>query len=124
MFVVMTEYLRPVEEIREQLWEHIDAHTTFTRSQYRNGTFLVGGPKVPETGGIHIARAASRAALEEILKQDPYPGLGLTRYTVLEFNELGGNTLQRVERFLNSPAAPEDAGEHVTPGRWRNQRPK
>ena len=49
------------------------------------GTFLLSGRKQPREGGVILATAASREALEAVLAQDPFHVHGLAHYQVVEF---------------------------------------
>lgn len=81
LFLIDLTYVKPVEEIDPLL----EAHYAFLDRQYADGIFLASGPKVPRTGGAIIARGTDRAALEEILTQDPFFQAKVAEYTVTEF---------------------------------------
>lgn len=81
MFVVLLNYLRPLEVIDELL----PAHVAFLEGQYRAGFFLASGRRVPRTGGVILARAASREELDAVLAQDPFAAAGAAAYEVVEF---------------------------------------
>jgi len=81
LFIVDLHYIKPVEEIDPL----IDAHVAFLEANYAAGSFIASGPKVPRTGGVIIATATSREALERALTADPFHGAGVAEYTVTEF---------------------------------------
>jgi uncharacterized protein YciI len=81
MFVISLTYLAPLEEVDV----HLAAHREFLSAQYARGAFLMSGRKVPREGGIIIARAASRAEVEELVRQDPFHQAGVARYDITEF---------------------------------------
>lgn len=81
LFIVDLHYTASLDDIAPAL----DPHVAFLEANYAAGNFLASGPKVPRTGGVIIATAASRAALDEILKADPFKEQGLAKYTVTEF---------------------------------------
>jgi uncharacterized protein YciI len=81
MFLVSLSYTAPLEQIDA----HLAAHRAFLAAQYAAGCFLASGPKVPRDGGIILAHAASRAALEQVLEADPFQRAGLARYEITEF---------------------------------------
>lgn len=81
MFIVMLEYVRPVEEADA----HMDAHRAWLDAHYATGTFLASGPKIPRTGGVICARADSREALDAVLAQDPFHVHGIARFEVMQF---------------------------------------
>lgn len=82
MFVVLLNYLRPLAVIDELL----PAHVAFLDEQYRTGVFLASGRRVPRTGGVILARAASREELDAVLAQDPFALAGAAAYEVVEFS--------------------------------------
>jgi uncharacterized protein YciI len=81
MFVVLVKYVRPIEEIEA----HLAEHRRFLDEHYASGHFLASGPRVPRTGGILLARAASREELEGLLAADPFRIAGVAEYEILEF---------------------------------------
>lgn len=61
------------------------AHRQFLQAGYERGWLLMSGPRQPRVGGIIIARAPSREALETFFGEDPYQREGLARYRFVEF---------------------------------------
>lgn len=57
----------------------------FFEEQYDAGVFLASGRRVPRTGGVILARAESREALDTLLECDPFAQAGAARYEVVEF---------------------------------------
>jgi uncharacterized protein YciI len=60
-------------------------HVRFLKKYYKAGNFLVSGRKIPRNGGIIIAVAASREAVEAIVKEDPFCARGLADFRIIEF---------------------------------------
>lgn len=81
MFVVSLSYTRKLDEVDALIPEHIQ----FLDRYYEAGVFLMSGRKVPRTGGVILAAAESRAALDAILAQDPFYKMEVARYEVTEF---------------------------------------
>ena len=81
MFIIDLEYLQPVEAV--ELW--LEEHKAFLKQQYADGIFLMSGRKHPRTGGIILAQAGNRAALEALIQQDPFYREGIARFTITEF---------------------------------------
>lgn len=65
--------------------EHIPAHVAFLDKHYEQGHFLVSGRKVPRVGGVILAKADSKEALQVILSEDPFYQHGLADYEITEF---------------------------------------
>lgn len=83
MFVVLLNYMKPIEEV-----ERVTVpHRAFLDELYANGVLLISGPGVPRTGGVLVARGGrSKDELMEILKGDPFYTEGIAEYTIIEFN--------------------------------------
>lgn len=64
---------------------YIPMHEKHIASGIEAGMVLFAGPKTEEGGGLMIARAESREALEEFLSRDPFTKFGLAGFEVKEF---------------------------------------
>lgn len=81
LFIVDLHYIVSFDEIEPEL----DAHVEFLEENYASGHFIASGPKVPRSGGVIIATAKSREALEQILTADPFHAKQLAQYSITEF---------------------------------------
>ncbi len=81
MFVVSITYKVDLSEVDKYIAEHIESLDKF----YEQGNFLASGRKVPRTGGIILAKADDKEALNVILAEDPFYKNGLAEYEVTEF---------------------------------------
>ncbi|WP_406278809.1 YciI family protein [Embleya sp. NBC_00896] len=81
MFVITLTYAVPVEEIDALMADHLE----WLDRHYAAGTLLASGRRVPRTGGVILARAADRAALDAVLAEDPFARAGAAAYDVVEF---------------------------------------
>ena len=81
MFVIELIYKVPLAKIDASM----AAHVAFLNKYYAAGNFLVSGRKIPRDGGIIIAVGASRAAIETIVREDPFVKRGLADFRVVEF---------------------------------------
>lgn len=81
MFVVSLTYKKPIAEVEP----HLAAHICYLDECYAKGVFIASGRKVPRTGGVILAKAESRAALEAILQQDPFYLEDVAEFEVIEF---------------------------------------
>jgi uncharacterized protein YciI len=103
MFVAISTYLRPLEELDQ--W--YPAHYEWLKKHYISGHLLGSGRRVPPVGGIILARAETRQAFLSILAEDPFQQNGLAKYEVIEFNP--GPLPRRspeLEAFLSKPLGP------------------
>jgi uncharacterized protein YciI len=81
MFLLLSRYLKPVDEIDRVL----PAHREFLDRHYAAGHFMVSGPLEPRTGGVIVTFPMTRSLLESILAEDPFVLEGISEYQVLEF---------------------------------------
>jgi uncharacterized protein YciI len=81
MFVIELIYKVDLADIDAAMKPHVawlDCH-------YNDGTFVASGRKVPRDGGIILATAPDRAAVEAIVAEDPFVARGLAEARVIEF---------------------------------------
>lgn len=81
MFVIDVQYVMPLAEVDKALADHV----AFLEKYYDRGVFVASGRKVPRTGGIILARNASRQELELIITEDPFNQRGISTYGITEF---------------------------------------
>lgn len=82
MFVIVLTYMEPLDVVDR----YLAAHVEYLKKQYETGIFIASGRRIPRTGGVILARAESRQALQEILGQDPFCVHGVAEYEVVEFS--------------------------------------
>lgn len=80
MFLLISRYLKPAEEVDRWLPEH----RAFLDRHYTAGHFLVSGPFVPRTGGIIVTLPMERQDVEAILAEDPFVREGVSEYEIVE----------------------------------------
>ena len=68
MFVVISTYLKSLEEINEKRGDHL----AFINNYVLAGKFIMLGRKNPVDGAVIIAHNVTREELEDIFKNDPY----------------------------------------------------
>ncbi|MGF7079590.1 YciI family protein [Mucilaginibacter sp. UYCu711] len=81
MFVIDLNYIVPLEELDT----HMADHVKYLRKYYKKNVFVASGRKVPRTGGIILALADSKEAVEKLIKEDPFYKHKLAEFTVTEF---------------------------------------
>lgn len=82
MFIISLTYIKSLEEVEALLEDHVD----YLKEQYSLGNFLASGRKVPRTGGIILARGASREEIETIIALDPFYRHHVAEYEITEFS--------------------------------------
>lgn len=81
MFVLLLTYIKPLAEVEK----HLAAHREYLDRHYAAGTFLCSGPQNPRAGGVILCRAADRAAVDALVREDPFRLHGVAEYTTIEF---------------------------------------
>jgi uncharacterized protein YciI len=101
MFVVELIYKASLSEIDAAM----PAHMAFLKKYYARGNFLVSGRKIPRDGGIILAVGESRAALEAIMREDPFCERGLADVKVIEFraSQCADDIQERIEAGVTAP---------------------
>src|SRR5260221_10670888 len=94
MFVLLITYIKPLEEVNKVL----DAHKLYIKANFERSIFIVSGRRIPPTGGVILARAASKAEIEAVVAEDPYVHAGVAEYQIMEFNATSYDA--RFEPFL------------------------
>ena len=82
LFVVLMHYSQPLEAVDRVRAEHIRHVTEWAE----RGIFRAWARRNPPTGGVLVAAAPDRAALERVVAEDPYVKAGLARPEIVEFN--------------------------------------
>jgi uncharacterized protein YciI len=82
MFVIELVYKVDLAQIDATM----KAHMAFLRAQYAAGTFVMSGRKVPRDGGIILATGDDQAAIEAIVRADPFVAQGLADFRIIQFN--------------------------------------
>jgi uncharacterized protein YciI len=80
-YVVEITYRAPLARIDETL----AAHRAHLQTGYERGLLLASGPQQPRSGGILLARAPTRQALEDFIAADPYRVQSLAEFRLIEF---------------------------------------
>ena len=81
MFIIDLTYIVPLEELDQ----HMSAHVKYLDKYYDQNIFVASGRKVPRTGGVILAIADSKDAVEKIIKEDPFYKHKLAEFNITEF---------------------------------------
>lgn len=81
MFVILSRYLKPLDEVDRVVGEH----RTFLEKHYVSGELLISGPQNPRTGGVIVTHEMTREAAEAMLAEDPFVREGIAEYQLVEF---------------------------------------
>lgn len=81
MFLLLSRYVKPIEEIDRVLPEH----RAFLDRYYKTGLFIVSGPQEPRVGGVIVTADAPRSEIDAALAEDPFLREGVSEYEIIEF---------------------------------------
>ncbi len=81
MFVLLSRYLKPLDEVDRWVGEH----RAFLDRHFESGELLISGPQNPRTGGVIVTHEISREAVEALLTNDPFVREGVSEYQIIEF---------------------------------------
>ena len=97
MFVFVSEYQRPLEEVDK----HREAHLAFLAGLNERGHILVSGRRTPPAGGVVVIDAADLEEAKAIMAEDPFAQAGVARYEPYEFTPSAGPSRSpEAESFL------------------------
>lgn len=81
MFIINLNYIVPLDELDAYMAEHVK----YLHKYYAKNIFVASGRKVPRTGGIILALADSKEAIEEIIAEDPFYKHQLAEFAITHF---------------------------------------
>ena len=81
MFLIVTKYVKPLNEIDK----HLAAHRAHLAKYYADGKLIMSGPQQPRTGGVLLAHNFTREEVETFMQVDPFTIAGVSDYTITEF---------------------------------------
>ena len=85
LFVVILKFT----DDRERLLANRPVHREYLRSMLEQGKLVETGPFADDSGGMVVYEAEDRAAVEEILANDPYrPANVVVHYDIYEWNRV------------------------------------
>ena len=87
MFLAISEYLRPVEDLDAVRPEHL----AYVTELIEQGRLVSAGRQVPPTGGVLVMRGADRDEIDAVIARDPYVVHGVARYAVTQFGAVLGD---------------------------------
>lgn len=93
MFLLLSRYLKPTEEVDR----FIPEHRAFLDRYYDSGLFIVSGPQEPRVGGVIVTVDAPREAIDAALAEDPFVRERISEYEIIEFT-----ATKRARRFLEA----------------------
>ncbi|WP_137391013.1 YciI family protein [Rhodoligotrophos defluvii] len=100
IFICVSEYLRPLEEVDQ----HLPAHIEWIEEMERRGLMIAGGRRVPPVGGVHILAGSSKQEIRDLLATDPFEVNGMAAYWVFEFALPPGDGKSRLMQYYLSEA--------------------
>ncbi|WP_285395186.1 YciI family protein [Lysinibacillus sp. fls2-241-R2A-57] len=81
MFIVLLEYVKPLNVVEDFLKEHVD----FLDKHYKGGDFIFSGRRDPRIGGVILVNSNDEATVQEMLKEDPFYINKVAEYELIKF---------------------------------------
>jgi len=81
MFIVLLEYVKPLNVVEGFLKEHVD----FLDKHYKGGDFIFSGRRDPRNGGVILVNSNDEATVQEMLKEDPFYINKVAEYELIKF---------------------------------------
>ncbi|MDR6121059.1 uncharacterized protein YciI [Bacillus sp. SLBN-46] len=81
MFVILLNYIKPLEEVEKEL----EAHRTYLNKYYSLQKFICSGRQNPRVGGVILSNAENREEVETIIQEDPFYSKNIATYEIIEF---------------------------------------
>ena len=102
MFVFISEYQKPLEEVDR----HREAHLAYLAGLNERGLLLISGRRTPPVGGLLVLDAADLEEAKAIVAEDPFAKAGVATYEPYEFTPSSGPVRSpEAEAFLARRAA-------------------
>ena len=97
MFVFVSEYQAPLEEVDEVREEHLK----FLAGLNEQGRILISGRRNPPVGGVVVIDAADLEEAKAVMAEDPFAKAGVAKYEPYEFTPSAGPSRSpEAETFL------------------------
>lgn len=81
MFILSLKYIKPIEEVENEL----EAHISYLEKYYSLQKFICSGRKNPRTGGIILCNAENTNEVKGIINEDPFYKKNIAEYEIIEF---------------------------------------
>ena len=96
MFILLSKYIKPVEEIDKELENHIK----FLDKYFSLGKFVCSGRRNLRIGGVILCKCENEEEVKEILKEDPFYSKKIAEYEIVEFAPT--KFAEGFEKFINA----------------------
>lgn len=96
MFILLSKYIKPVEEIDKELENHIK----YLDKYFSLGKFVCSGRRNLRIGRVILCKSENEEEVKEILKEDPFSSKGIAQYEIIEFSPT--KYAEGFEKFINA----------------------
>lgn len=79
-YIIHITYVVPQNEVDLVRPEH----RAYLQLYYDRGVMLFSGPRIPQTGGILVAKAETDEVIRQMIADDPFNIKGIAAYDVIE----------------------------------------
>ena len=81
MFLVLVNYVKPLEQVDEYLSEH----SAFLDRYYASKKLVFSGRRIPRVGGMFLVNSNDEAEVHRIIAEDPFHENGIAEYELIQF---------------------------------------
>ena len=99
MYVLLLQYTKPLDDVERLAPEH----RAFLDRYFREGKFIVSGPRDPRIGGVIIADVENELEAMKIVVEDPFFTEKVADYELIRFTPTKHDP--RFAAFLDGAAA-------------------
>lgn len=82
MYLLIVSYTKPVEEVAP----FVPAHAEWVNKYFKEGFFLMAGPKKNKFGGAIMVKSIDRAKLNKIIEEDSFITGEVAEYQIIDFD--------------------------------------
>lgn len=81
MFLVVLEYIRPIEEVEKYLAEHV----AYLDKKYEEKKIIFSGRRNPRIGGVILINEKDKTIADQIVHEDPFYKNEVAKFDIIEF---------------------------------------
>ena len=82
MYLLLVSYTKPVEEVAP----FVPSHAEWVNKYFKQGLFLMAGPKKNKFGGAILTKSIDRNELNKIIAEDSFITGGVAEYQIVDFD--------------------------------------
>ena len=96
MYIILLSYKTDSSEVDRNL----PGHNLYLQKNYKSGTFICSGPRIPRTGGVILCNVPTEGEVLDIIKEDPFIVNGVADFELINFR--AADYADGFEKFLEN----------------------